>query len=200
MRLQLALGGLAVALGVWAQLQFGEAPADAAVAVPPAAVPRDSIAPPPPSTPVPVPAPSHQPLAAAPSGAAPARPPLAEEALTVEQAQALMREAAEQGERRQPPAGGLRPRPAATPAQLADPKQYAAFEDAGQRREVQAWTLGLQQIPHIRERIDQAAQSGERSAAELAEANQALEQLEQLQQHLRQSDPSLLPTGAASPD
>lgn len=201
MRLQLALGGLAVALGVWAQLQFGETPVGAVAPGTPAAVPRDSIALPalPPNQ-APVSAPGHEPVAAAPSGAMPARPPLPEAPLTVEQAQALMQETAEHGERRQPPAGGLRPRPSATPAQLADAQQYAAFEDAGQRREVQAWTLGLQQIPHIRERIDQAARSGERDEAELAEATQALEQLEQLQQQLSHSDPSLLQTGAASPD
>lgn len=199
MRPQWLLGGVAIACGVALQLLFGGgAPGDADVPGDLATAPREALAPPIASTPQTAPARAPQ-AVVAPVGAPPG-PPLEQRPLSVEQAQALMHEAAEHGDERQPGAGGLSPRVAATPAQRADPALYSAFESAAQRREVQAWTLGLQQIPHIRERIDQAAQSGERNEAELAEANQALEQLEQLQQHLQQSDPRLLPSPAAPTD
>lgn len=190
MRLQWLLGGLAVACGVGLQLQFGEPLPSATpspAAVQPAPVPpKAEFALAPAQLPAPAPVAIAVPVAASP---APAVEPAT---LSVEQAQLMMREYAAGGDERQPAAGGLRPRVAASPAQLAAPELYDAFESAARRREVQAWTMGLQQIPHIREQIDQAAQRGERSAAELAEANQALEQLELLQQHLQQSDAQLL--------
>ena len=51
----------------------------------------------------------------------------------------------------------------------------------------------MQQIPSIRERIEQAAQSGERSAVEIDEARAALEQLQQLHSRLQRESPELLP-------
>jgi len=61
-----------------------------------------------------------------------------------------------------------------------------------------AYAGGVQQIPAIRERIEQAAQSGERSAAEIDEARAALEQLEMLQSKLQREAPELLPGASAS--
>ena len=100
---------------------------------------------------------------------------------------------AEQGDPRSPALGQLKPRPPASAAQLADPKQYSAFEDQHSRDLVMAYAGGVQQIPAIRERIEQAAQSGERSAEEISEARAALEQLEMLQSKLQREAPELLP-------
>lgn len=113
------------------------------------------------------------------------------------EAQVLMQLMAEQGDPRMPVKGGLKPRQAASAAQLADPQAYAAFEDEQTRSQVQAWTRGVEQIPAIRERIAQAEQAGDRSSAELDEARAALGQLEQLHSQLQQQAPQLLPTGPA---
>ena len=110
----------------------------------------------------------------------------------------LMQLMAEQGDPRSPPLGQLKPREQASAAQLADPKQYSAFEDKHSRALVMAYAGGVQQIPAIRERIEQAAQSGERSAAEIDEARAALEQLEMLQSKLQREAPELLPGASAS--
>lgn len=114
-------------------------------------------------------------------------------AYSVAEAQMLMQVMAEQGDPRQPVAGGLKPRESASPAQLASPEQYAAFEDKHARAEIQAWASGVQQIPQMRERIEQAGQSGERSSVEIDEARGALEQLEMLQSRLQREAPELLP-------
>ncbi|MBX9754305.1 MAG: hypothetical protein K2X80_06095 [Pseudomonadaceae bacterium] len=127
--------------------------------------------------------------------AAPAAAPAEKPAYSVAEAQMLMQVMAEQGDPRQPPAGGLQPREAASPAQLADPAAYAAFEDQHARAEIQAWASGVQQIPQMREQIEQAGQSGERSSVEIDEARAALEQLEMLQSRLQREAPELLPSG-----
>ena len=111
----------------------------------------------------------------------------------------LMQLMADQGDPRSPSLGTLKPREQATPAQLADPVQYQAFEDKQSRALIQAYASGIQQIPAIRERIEQAAQSGERNAEEIDEARAALEQLEMLQSKLQRETPQLLP-GGSSPD
>lgn len=72
---------------------------------------------------------------------------------------------ADQGDPRSPALGELKPRQPASPAQLADPAQYRAFEDQHSRDQIMAYASGVQQIPAIRERIEHAAQSGERNAA-----------------------------------
>ena len=113
------------------------------------------------------------------------------------EAQVLMQLMAEQGDPRMPVKGSLKPRQAASAAQLADPQAYAAFEDEQTRSQVQAWTRGVEQIPAIRERIAQAEQAGDRSSAELDEARAALGQLEQLRSQLQQQAPQLLPSGPA---
>lgn len=118
-------------------------------------------------------------------------------ALSPVEAQVLMQLMAEQGDPRMPAKGGLKPRQAASAAQLADPQAYAAFEDEQTRSQVQAWTRGVEQIPAIRERIAQAEQAGDRSNAELEEARAALGQLEQLHSQLQQQAPQLLPSGPA---
>jgi FKBP-type peptidyl-prolyl cis-trans isomerase len=86
----------------------------------------------------------------------------------------------------------LKPRQPASAAQLADPAQYSAFEEQHNRDQIMAYASGVQQIPAIRERIEQAAQSGERSQTELDEARAALEQLEMLQSKLQRERPELL--------
>lgn len=124
-------------------------------------------------------------------------PDAAPPTLSPVEAQVLMQLMAEQGDPRMPAKGGLKPRQAASAAQLADPQAYTAFEDEQTRSQVQAWTRGVEQIPAIRERIAQAEQAGDRNAAELDEARAALGQLEQLQSQLQQQAPQLLPSGQA---
>lgn len=119
--------------------------------------------------------------------------PEPEPELDAQEAQMLMQLMAEQGDPRSPPLGRLKPREQASAAQLADPQQYSVFEDQHSRALVMAYAGGVQQIPAIRERIEQAAQSGERSAAEIDEARAALEQLEMLQSKLQREAPELLP-------
>lgn len=102
---------------------------------------------------------------------------------------------ADQGDPRRPPLGQLKPRQPASTAQLADPAQYKAFEDQHSRDLIMAYASGVQQIPAIRDRIEQAAQSGERNASEIDEARAALEQLEMLQSKLQRERPELLPGG-----
>jgi hypothetical protein len=117
--------------------------------------------------------------------------------LNAQEAQMLIQLMADQGDPRSPALGQLKPRQPASAAQLADPTQYSAFEDQQTRDQIMAYASGVQQIPAIRERIEQAAQSGERSQSELDEARAALEQLEMLQSKLQREKPELLPTSAA---
>jgi hypothetical protein len=112
---------------------------------------------------------------------------------SVAEAQMLMQLMAESGDPRQPAAGGLRPRTAASPAQLADPAAYMAFADQQSRAEVLAWTSGVQQIAQITAQIAQAEQRGERSGTEIDEARGALEQLQMLHSKLQREAPELLP-------
>ncbi|WP_263143675.1 hypothetical protein [Pseudomonas sp. RIT-PI-AD] len=112
--------------------------------------------------------------------------------LDAEAAQVLMQVMIERGDPRSPALGGLRPRRPATAATLADPQAYAAFQADEERRQAQAYIAGVQQIPAIRARIEDAAQGGERSAAELDEARGALQQLEMLRDSLRTQAPELL--------
>jgi hypothetical protein len=128
---------------------------------------------------------------------APPAAPAEKPAYSVAEAQMLTQVMAESGDPRQPAAGGLKPRESASPAQLADPAAYAAFEDKHARAEIQAWASGVQQIPQMREQIEQAGQSGERSSVEIDEARGALEQLEMLQSRLQREAPELLPGGAS---
>ncbi len=118
--------------------------------------------------------------------------------LNAQEAQMLIQLMADQGDPRSPALGQLKPRQPASTAQLADPAQYSKFEDQQTRDQIMAYASGVQQIPAIRERIEQAAQSGERSQSELDEARAALEQLEMLQSKLQREKPELLPTSAAS--
>lgn len=143
-------------------------------------------------------APLARPYSPALAAAPPAEEVSEEAAFSVAEAQMLMQLMAESGDPRQPAAGGLQPRTPATAAQLANPEQYAAFEGQQSRAEVQAWTLGVQQIPQIREHIEQAAQSGERSNSEIDEARAALEQLEMLHSKLQREAPQLLPTARSA--
>jgi hypothetical protein len=136
------------------------------------------------ATPAPAPAP------------APASPPLDEPpnapTLNVQEAQMLIQLMADQGDPRSPALGELKPRQPASTAQLADPAQYRTFEDQHSRDQIMAYASGVQQISAIRERIEQAAQSGERSPDELSEARAALEQLEMLQSKLQREQPGVL--------
>ncbi|MEX6500564.1 hypothetical protein [Pseudomonas zhanjiangensis] len=105
----------------------------------------------------------------------------------------LMQLMLERGDPRSPRLGVLKPRPTPSAAVFADPAQYQAFEDQYSRAQVQAFASGVQQLPDIRARIEQAAQSGERNAAELDEARAALEQLQMLKAKLQREAPELLP-------
>ena len=163
---------VAVALGIWSVP--GTQPV-AAVSVPEMAPDRSME---PPSSPAPEP--RALPVAAVPVSTAAVVDRSVEPELNAEEALVLMQLMADQGDPRSPPLGTLKPREQATPAQLADPAQYQAFEDKQSRALIQAYASGVQQIPAIRERIEQAAQSGERSAEEIDEARAALEQLERL--------------------
>ncbi len=103
----------------------------------------------------------------------------------------------DEGDPRSPPLGGLQPRQGATAQELADPKQYQAFEERQTRELVQAYTSGVQQIPEIRARIEAAEQGGERSAEEIDEARAALGQLEMMRDKLQRESPQLLPGDSA---
>ena len=162
----------AIALGIW----WGPDAQPVARAAMPEMVPKRLIEPPSPHAP----GPRAQPVAASPASIAPVIDSSAEPALNAEEAQVLMQLMADQGDPRSPPLGTLKPREQATPAQLADPAQYQAFEDKQSRALIQAYVSGVQQIPAIRARIEQAAQTGERNATEIDEARAALEQLEML--------------------
>lgn len=142
---------------------------------------------PPTQQPAAIPTPAEQPVEELPS----------EPQLNAQEAQMLIQLMADQGDPRSPALGQLKPRQPASAAQLADPTQYSAFEDQQTRDQIMAYASGVQQIPAIRERIEQAAQSGERSQPELDEARAALEQLEMLQSKLQRERPEMLPTSAA---
>ncbi|HHM4755394.1 TPA: hypothetical protein ACRM5L_001372 [Pseudomonas aeruginosa] len=122
-------------------------------------------------------------------------PPVAE--LDREQAIQFMQMLRDEGDPRSPPLGGLQPRQGATAQELADPKQYQAFEERQTRELVQAYTSGVQQIPEIRARIEAAEQGGERSAEEIDEARAALGQLEMMRDKLQRESPQLLPGDSA---
>lgn len=124
-----------------------------------------------------------------------AEPPAAE--LDREQAIQFMQMLRDEGDPRSPPLGGLQPRQGATAQELADPKQYQAFEERQTRELVQAYTSGVQQIPEIRARIEAAEQGGERSAEEIDEARAALGQLEMMRDKLQRESPQLLPGDSA---
>jgi hypothetical protein len=178
----------AVALTVW----LAPAPAAAPVRQPaPArAMQMPELAPPVPVVAAPAVAEAHAAVIAAakePPAGAPQQP-----SLDPQEAQVLMQLMLERGDPRSPAVGELKPRPTPSPAVLADPAQYQAFEDRHSRAQIQAYVGGVQQIPAIRERIEHAAQSGERNAAELDEARAALEQLEMLQRKLEREAPELL--------
>ena len=177
--------GAAVAASLWLAPQSAALPTVVApLSTPPAVAPLAS-------KPAPL-APALKPRSPLPVAA----PSVEVAAYSVAEAQMLMQVMAEQGDPRQPVAGGLQPRPTATPAQLASPEQYAAFEDQQTRAQVQAWAGGVQQIPYMREQIELAAQSGERTPVEINEARAALEQLEMMQSQLQREAPALLPSGA----
>ncbi|TRX73834.1 hypothetical protein [Pseudomonas mangiferae] len=144
-----------------------------------------------------LPAPSAPARPAAPTvRPAPAAPPEADgpaPTLSAEEAQVLMQVMAERGDPRSPALGGLEPRRPAPAAALDDPRAYSAFEAEAERRQAQAYLDGIREIPAIRERIEDAAQSGERDAAQLDEARAALQQLEMLRDSLARDAPGLLP-------
>lgn len=140
----------------------------------------------------PVPTPAPRPAVAQVAAAVPEERPLDQQDAIL-----FMQMMEQEGDPRRPELGGLKPRQGATAAELADPRQYAALEDRQARELVQAYTSGVQQIPEIRARIEAAAQSGERTAAELDEARAALQQLEALQSRLERQAPQLLPGGTA---
>jgi len=144
---------------------------------------------------IPAPLPVKQPVATPAPAAEPLEAATSEPHFNVQEAQMLIQLMADQGDPRSPTLGQLKPRERASAAQLADPAQYNAFEDQQTRDQLMAFAGGVQQIPAIRERIEQAAQSGERNANEIDEARAALEQLEMLQSKLQRERPELLQEG-----
>ena len=175
----------AVAIVVVRTPQADTAPAAAAQAAAPISTPirlPDMPAALPTQQPAAIPAPAEKSVEEPPS----------EPQLNAQEAQMLIQLMADQGDPRSPTLGQLKPRQPASAAQLADPTQYSAFEDQQTRDQIMAYASGVQQIPAIRERIEQAAQSGERSPSELIEARAALEQLEMLQSKLQRERPELL--------
>ena len=181
----LAVGLLSVSAAI--TLAVLNAPeADPTAAVAPVTTSATHLPAPPPARPTATPAPV--PTTASP----PMDEPPNEPTLNVQEAQMLIQLMADHGDPRSPALGGLKPRQPASPAQLADPAQYRAFEDQHSRDQIMAYASGVQQIPAIRERIEQAAQSGERSPDELTEARAALEQLEMLQSKLQREQPGVL--------
>ena len=143
--------------------------------------------------------PTQQPAAIPAPAEKPVEEPPSEPQLNAQEAQMLIQLMADQGDPRSPALGQLKPRQPASAAQLADPTQYSAFEDQQTRDQIMAYASGVQQIPAIRERIEQAAQSGERSPSELIEARAALEQLEMLQSKMQRERPELFPGSAELP-
>ncbi|MBU1281779.1 MAG: hypothetical protein KJ989_09980 [Gammaproteobacteria bacterium] len=148
---------------------------------------------------IPAALPVQQPVATPAPAAEPVEAATNEPQLNVQEAQMLIQLMADQGDPRSPALGQLKPRERASAAQLADPAQYSAFEDQQTRDQIMAYASGVQQIPAIRERIEQAAQSGERNANEIDEARAALEQLEMLQSKLQRERPELLQSSNAKP-
>ena len=148
---------------------------------------------------IPVALPIQQPAAIPAPAEKPMEEPPNEAQLNAQEAQMLIQLMADQGDPRSPALGQLKPRQPASAAQLADPAQYNAFEEQQTRDQIMAYASGVQQIPAIRERIEQAAQSGERSQTELDEARAALEQLEMLQSKLQRERPELMPASAELP-
>lgn len=146
-------------------------------------------------TEIPAPLPIKQSVATSAPAAEPLEAATREPQLNAQEAQMLIQLMADQGDPRSPALGQLKPRERASAAQLADPAQYSAFEDQQTRDQLMAFAGGVQQIPAIRERIEQAAQSGERNANEIDEARAALEQLEMLQSKLQRERPELLQEG-----
>lgn len=179
-----------VAAGVMASLE--PTPALAVTATP--VIRPPALAPLPPDEPARAPVAST--LAAQPAVAQATAAVTEDRPLDQQEAILFMQMMEQEGDPRRPELGGLKPRQGANAAELADPRQYAALEDRQAREVVQAYTSGVQQIPEIRARIEAAAQSGERTAAELDEARAALQQLEALQSHLERQAPQLLPGGA----
>jgi hypothetical protein len=174
----------AVTIAVVRAPQAGPAPTVAAQTARPAILLPELPVALPTQQPTVTPAPAAQPVEALPS----------EPQLNAQEAQMLIQLMAEQGDPRSPALGQRKPRQPASSAQLANPAQYSAFEDQQTREQIMAYASGVQQIPAIRERIEQAAQSGERSQTELDEARAALEQLEMLQSKLQRERPELLPS------
>lgn len=193
--LGLALASVLVSAGVGVGAAWSWREAPAAVASPARAPSAPASLPPAPvstaSQPVAAPAPAAPVVTKAVGEAPPSPAPL-----DLQQAQQFMQWTAEHGDPRSPALGGLKPRQAASEAERADPRQYAALEERQTRELLQAYAAGVQQIPEIRARIEAAAQSGERSPAELDEARAALEQLEAMQARLEREAPELLPGSA----
>lgn len=141
---------------------------------------------------IPAALPAKQPVATPAPAAEPVEAATNEPQLDAQEAQMLIQLMADQGDPRSPALGQLKPRERASAAQLSDPAQYSAFEDQQTRDQLMAFAGGVQQIPAIRERIEQAAQSGDRNANEIDEARAALEQLEMLQSKLQRERPEFL--------
>lgn len=128
---------------------------------------------------------------------APERPIEAEAAseptLSPAEAITLMQVMAEQGDPRSPALLKTTPRRLPSAEQLADSEQYSAYEQEQLNDLLRSYTGIVNDIPDIKQRIDQAEQLGERTPEEISEAREAVGQLEAMQARLQQENPALLP-------
>ncbi len=116
-----------------------------------------------------------------------------EPTLSPAEAITLMQVMAEQGDPRSPALLKTTPRRLPTAEQLADSAQYSAYEQEQLNDLLRSYTGIVNDIPEIKQRIDQAEQLGERTSEEISEAREALGQLEAMQARLQQENPALLP-------
>ncbi|WP_071871656.1 hypothetical protein [Atopomonas hussainii] len=116
-----------------------------------------------------------------------------EPTLSPAEAITLMQVMAEQGDPRSPALLKTTPRRLPTAEQLADGEQYSAYEQEQLNDLLRSYTGIVNDIPEIKERIDQAEQLGERTPDEISEARAAVGQLEAMQTRLQQENPALLP-------
>ena len=116
-----------------------------------------------------------------------------EPTLSPAEAITLMQVMAEQGDPRSPALLKTTPRRLPTAEQLADSEQYSAYEQEQLNDLLRSYTGIVNDIPDIKQRIDQAEQLGERTPEEISEAREAVGQLEAMQARLQQENPALLP-------
>lgn len=110
----------------------------------------------------------------------------------LEKALESMNESLAKGDSRTPEMAPVIEREKPSPAVLADPAQYEAYELAQGKTIATVYLSILHQIPVIKARIDAAKASGSRSSEEIAEAEEAVEKLETLKKQMEVEHPEML--------